>query len=90
MLNIVILAGAIILIFRIIFAQFVYFEVGHSIPKTDEKFRYALSVSPFTDRSINKENYTYEYNGKQITTVEELEQLYIEKGATEMYVRIAT
>ncbi|ORX85598.1 glycoside hydrolase [Anaeromyces robustus] len=49
----------------------------------------ALSVSPFTNKSIS-EGYTYEYNEKQITTVEELEKLYIEKGATEMYVRIAT
>ena len=87
---IVAISGTIILIIRLLFAQFVYFETGHYIPKTDEKFRYALSVSPFTDKSINKENYTYEYDGKQITTVEELEQLYIEKGATEMYVRIAT
>ena len=92
MISFVILAFTIILIFlafKVLFSQFVYLDSGHSIPKTNEKFRYALSVSPFTDKSI-KENYTYEYNGKQITTVEDLEKLYIEKGATEMYTRIAT
>ena len=90
MLNILILAIAIILGVRILFSQLVYFETGFSIAKTDEPFRMALSVSPFSSKSIDKENYTYEYKDKQITSVEELEQLYIEKGATEMYVRIAT
>ena len=54
-----------------------------------EKFRYKLSLSPFTSKSIN-EGYTYEYKDEQINTMKELEQLYIDKGATEMYVRIAT
>ena len=90
MLNILILAIAIILGVRILFSQLVYFDTGFSIAKTDEPFRMALSVSPFSSKSIDKENYTYEYKDKQITSVEELEQLYIEKGATEMYVRIAT
>ena len=80
--------GLIILGIRILIAQF-YSDVGFNIVETDEKFRYALSLSPFTSKSIN-EGYTYEYKGEQINTMKELEQLYIEKGATEMYVRIAT
>ena len=55
MLNIIILAVAIILVFRILFEQYFYFDIGHFIPKTDENFRYALFVSSFTDKSINKE-----------------------------------
>ena len=89
MLHIVLLSGLIILGIRILIAQLYYSDVGFNVVKTEEKFRYALSLSPFTSKSIN-EGYTYEYNGQQISTMEELEQLYIEKGATEMYVRIAT
>ena len=89
MLNVVITTGLIILIIRILIAQLYYSDLGFHVVKTDEKFRYALSLSPFTSKSIN-EGYTYEYNDKQINTMKELEQLYIERGATEMYVRIAT
>ncbi|ORX49217.1 hypothetical protein BCR36DRAFT_370786 [Piromyces finnis] len=69
--------------------MFYYSENGYFPVITDEKFRLALSVSPFTSKSIN-EGYTFEYNNTIISTVEELEDLYIKKGATEMYVRIAT
>ena len=89
MLNIVLLCSLIILGIRILIAQLYYSDLGFNVVKTDEKFRYALSLSPFTSKSIN-EGYTYEYNGEQITTMKDLEQLYINKGATEMYVRIAT
>ena len=89
MLNIVITTGLIILGIRILIAQLYYSDIGFKVVTTYEKFRYALSLSPFTSKSI-KEGYTYEYNGKKITTMKELEQLYIQKGATEMYVRIAT
>ena len=89
MLNAVLLSGLIILGIRILIAQLYYSDLGFNVVKTDEKFRYALSLSPFSSKSIN-EGYTYEYNTEQITTMEDLEKLYIKKGATEMYVRIAT
>ena len=89
MFNVVLLSGIIILGIRILIAQLYYSDLGFKVVKTDEKFRYALSLSPFTSKNFN-EGYTYEYNGEQITTMEELEQLYKKKGATEMYVRIAT
>ena len=89
MLNVVISSGLIILTIRILIAQFYYSDAGFNVVKTNEKFRYALSLSPFTSKSIN-EGYSYEYNGEQINTMEELEKLYIKKGATEMYVRIGT
>ena len=89
MLNIVITSGLIILFIRILIAQFYYSDLGFNIVKTYEQFRFALSLSPFSSKSF-KEGYTYEYNNKQINNMTDLEKLYIEKGATEMYVRIAT
>ena len=89
MLNIVITSGLIILVIRILIAQFYYSDLGFNIVKTYEQFRFALSLSPFSSKSF-KEGYTYEYNNKQINNMTDLEKLYIEKGATEMYVRIAT
>ena len=74
---------------KVLSAQFLYTEIGYTPADNDEDFRMALSVSPFTARSFD-EGYTYEYEGRQISSIEELEQLYIDKGATEMYVRIAT
>ena len=90
MLNVVITSGLIILGVRLLIAQLYYSDLGFNVVKTDENFRYALSLSPFSEKSIIKEGYTYEYNDKQITTMKELEQLYIERGASEMYVRVAT
>ena len=78
-----------IIVGRILIAQFGYTEIGYKPVETDEEFRMALSVSPFTATNF-KNGYTYEYEDRQITNIEELEQLYIDKGATEMYVRIAT
>lgn len=69
--------------------QFFYSELGYSPVKNDEKFRMALSVSPFTKTAFEN-GYSYEFNDKIITNIEELEKMYIENGATEMYVRIAT
>lgn len=89
MLHIVLLSGLIILGIRILIAQLYYSDLGFHVVKVDEKFRYALSLSPFTSKSIN-EGYTYKYKGEEITNMKALEQLYIQKGATEMYVRIAT
>ena len=79
----------VMIIIRILGAQFFYSELGYHPVDTDEEYRNALSVSPFTARAFEN-GYTYEYDGKEITSVEELEQLYLDKGATEMYVRIAT
>lgn len=78
-----------IIVARICTAQFVYTELGYKSVETKEEFRNALSVSPFTATNFAN-GYTYEYEGRQIKNIEELEQLYIDKGATEMYVRIAT
>ena len=61
--------------------------MGYSPVETQQEFRNALSVSPFTATAFNN-GYTYEYEGKQIGSIEDLEKLYIEKGATEMYVRM--
>jgi len=88
-LCIIILIPIVIIAIKVLVAQFYYSESGYTPVITNEEFRMALSVSPFTAKSIN-EGYTYEYNNTQITTVEELEKLYIEKGSSEMYVRIAT
>jgi len=88
--GIILLIIIIIVGIKILVAQFYYSESGYVPVKTDEPYRMALSVSPFTDKSI-KEGYTYEFNSTYtISTVEDLEKLYIERGATEMYVRIAT
>ena len=66
MFNVVLLSGIIILGIRILIAQLYYSDLGFKVVKTDEKFRYALSLSPFTSKNFN-EGYTYEYNGEQIT-----------------------
>ncbi len=78
-----------IILGRVGISQFAYSEIGYTPAPSAEEFRMALSVSPFTEKSF-QEGYTYEYNGQIITSTRELEQLYIDKGATEMYVRIAT
>ena len=89
MIHIVLTSGLIILAIRILIAQFYYSDAGFNVVKINENFRLALSLSPFSAKNF-KEGYTYEYNGNQITNSEDLEKLYIQKGATEMYVRIAT
>ena len=67
-----------IIVGRILIAQFGYTEIGYKPVETDEEFRMALSVSPFTATNF-KNGYTYEYEDRQITNIEELEQLYIDK-----------
>ena len=86
MFNIVISSGLIILIIRILIAQFYYSNLGFNIVKTEEQFRLALSLSPFSSKSI-KEGYTYEYNNKQINNIKDLEKVYIKKGATKRSVK---
>ena len=55
----------------------------------EEPFRVALSLSPF---SLNQfeQGYTFHIGDKIATTPAELQQIYREYGATEMYVRLAT
>ena len=57
--------------------------------QSNEKFRVALSLSPF---SLNQfqDGYRFEVNGQTATTPEELQEIYRDLGSTEMYVRIAT
>ena len=86
---IVVLLLVLLIAGKVCTAQFYYSEAGYVPVETDEEYRNALSVSPFTATAFEN-GYTYEYEGKQITNIEELEQLYIDKGATEMFVRIAT
>ena len=79
----------IIIAFKVCIAQFYYSEKNYKPVVSNEEFRMALSVSPFTQTAFEN-GYSYEYNGKQINSTKELEQTYIDNGATEMYVRIAT
>ena len=60
-----------------------------TIAQTDEPFRIALSLSPF---SLNQfeQGYSFNVNGQTATTPEQLQQIYCDLGSTEMYVRIAT
>ena len=86
----IVLAAVVALVaVKVLTAQFLYTEIGYSPAATEQEYRNALSVSPFTATAFQN-GYTYEYDGRQINNIEELEKLYIEKGATEMYVRIAT
>lgn len=56
---------------------------------TDEPFRVALSLSPFTLNQFEA-GYTFKIGDKTATTPSELQQIYRDLGATEMYVRLAT
>ncbi len=55
----------------------------------NENFRIALSVSPFSGEAF-EEGYRYIAEDLSAANREELEKMYIEAGATEMYARIAT
>ena len=57
--------------------------------KQDDDFRMALSVSPFTT-SMFRNGYSYQVGNQTAKNLEELEQIYMNAGATEMYARIAT
>ena len=74
MFNIVISSGLIILIIWVLISQFYYSDLGFNIIKTEEQFRLALSLSPFSLKNI-KEGYTYEYNNKQINNIKDLEKV---------------
>lgn len=68
----------------------VYSEDKNYMPAMNsEPFRVALSVSPFSGSAFDN-GYIYSTGEMQSTNREELEQMYIAAGATEMYARIAT
>ena len=54
-----------------------------------EPFRVALSLSPFTLNQFEA-GYTFQVGEQTATTPKELQQIYMQQGATEMYVRLAT
>jgi len=56
---------------------------------TDEPFRVALSLSPFTLNQF-EDGYSFKVGNETATTPKQLQQIYINQGATEMYVRLAT
>lgn len=53
------------------------------------EFRYALSVSPFTERML-AEGVAFSDGVRTAATVRELQELFVAHGATEVYARIAT
>ena len=55
----------------------------------DEPFRVALSLSPFTLNQFDA-GYTFVVGNDTAKTPKELQQIYMNQGATEMYVRLAT
>lgn len=57
--------------------------------KRDEPFRVALSLSPFSLEQF-KQGYTFQVDGETASTPQELQKIYCDRGATEMFVRIAT
>ena len=65
------------------------FKSAQNHAETDEPFRVALSLSPFSLNQFEA-GYTFNVGGKKATTPAELQQIYKDLGATEMYVRLAT
>lgn len=55
----------------------------------DEEFRVALSLSPFTLNQF-EDGYSFKVGDKTATTPAQLQQIYKDLGASEMYVRLAT
>ena len=71
------------------FIDYVPLKSAQQVAATDEPFRVALSLSPFTLKQFEF-GYSFKVGDQTATTPEELQQIYIDKGATEMYVRLAT
>ena len=69
--------------------EFERFGALQSAAASDVPFRVALSLSPF---SLNQfeQGYTFRIGDRTATTPKELQQIYQQLGATEMYVRLAT
>ncbi len=65
------------------------FKSAQNHAETDEPFRVALSLSPFSLNQFDAD-YTFKIGDKTATTPAELQQIYKDLGATEMYVRLAT
>ena len=74
----------------VLWRQFVYFD-GAYVPAADtsDSFRLALSLSPFSLPQF-EQGYTFRIGDRTASTPEELQSVYRELGATEMYCRIAT
>ena len=70
--------------------------IGYSAVKSamqaagTESFRVALSLSPFSLNQFEEYHYTFKVGDKTATTPKELQQIYMDLGSTEMYVRLAT
>lgn len=79
-----------LLLCSVLWNQFVYIE-GNCVPAEDtsEHFRVALSLSPFSLPQF-EQGYSFRIGGQTASTPGELQTLYCERGATEMYARIAT
>ena len=69
--------------------QFIYTDAGYTPAKTDEPFRVALSLSPFSLPQF-EDGYTFRIGDNIASTPQELQKAYMDLGATEMYCRIAT
>ena len=65
------------------------FQSAASAAPTDEPFRVALSLSPFTLNQFEA-GYSFQVGDQIATTPAELQQIYQSLGSTEMYVRLAT
>ena len=59
------------------------------MPASTEPFRVALSLSPFTLNQFEA-GYSFKVGDQTATTPAQLQQIYCNLGATEMYVRLAT
>lgn len=85
LLLVVLIAGG-----TVLFNLTVYIRDSNYKPAlNNENFRIALSVSPFSGEAF-EEGYRYIAEDLSAANREELEKMYIEAGATEMYARIAT
>lgn len=71
------------------FVGYTSLKSAQQVAATDEPFRVALSLSPFTLKQFEY-GYRFKVGDEIATTPEELQQIYIDHGATEMYVRLAT
>ena len=82
----VLLVSALCVVF---WSQFVYIDTGFTPAVSDEDFRVALSLSPFSLPQF-EQGYTFRIGDKTASTPQELQMIYRELGSTEMYCRIAT
>ena len=78
------------LLCRLAFNQFIYIDKKASqADDLSDGFRVALSLSPFSLPQFEK-GYSFKVGDKTASTPEQLQAIYRELGATEMYARIAT